>query len=320
MADVYGVTEQGFVLKRLNNILQDISARLNQVKDETTGESLIFDLGDENDPLVDMVNAIGDQLSVCWEQLQACYNQHDPLKATGAALAGMVQLNGLAKYSNETDSSLRGRQQLSTEKTGRGMIEDIFSNILNLPGVTFCRVYQNNTLTTDARTIPAKSIAAVVVGGVDEDIAQTLFEQVPVIAQTHGSTTVQVADMYGTLYPMEFSRPASVPVYVEVSVTVVDANLWQGDAGIQKIKDSIVAYADGGAAALGITTGFIQSGFIPGLSVYASELYVPANVGLGIKINSIFVGLAASPTGDTAAIEWDEVAAIVEDNIVVTVV
>lgn len=97
MATTYGVTEQGFVLKRLNDIRNDLATDLSTVQDTVSGEFLTPDLNDENDPIVQIVNALADQLAVCWEQLQLCYNQFDPLKATGAGLSGLVQLNAIRR-------------------------------------------------------------------------------------------------------------------------------------------------------------------------------------------------------------------------------
>ncbi len=93
----YGVTPEGFVLKRLADIRSDLVAALNEVTDASTGEKLIVDLADENDPLVQIVDSFSDGLSVAWEELQYAYNQFDPLKSSGAGLSGVVQLNGLRR-------------------------------------------------------------------------------------------------------------------------------------------------------------------------------------------------------------------------------
>lgn len=319
MADVYGVTSTGFVLKRLNDILSDIATQLNNVQDPVTGENLIFNLSDENDPLVQVVNAVADQISVCWEQLQICYDQHDPLKATGSALSGTVQLNSLIRSLNETDTHLRARQQLSTEITSRSMIEDIYANVLNAAGVTFCRVYQNNTLTTDARGIPGKAVAVVAVGGEDLEIANLIFNHSSVGLNAYGSTTIYCADAQGFQYPISFSRPTDVPIYLIVNISVADDNVYPPTAEDQ-IKAAIVNYAQLGASSVGIATGYDQAGFIPGSSIMASEIYVPVNSIPGVKINSVKIGRAASPTDDNVAIAWNENPVFSVDDITVTVV
>ena len=95
----YGLTDSGFVLKRLADIKSDLVTNLSTVTDATTGETLTPDLADENDPLVLAINGMSDLLSVCWEVLQSTNNQFDPNLASNAALSGLVQLNGIKRQS-----------------------------------------------------------------------------------------------------------------------------------------------------------------------------------------------------------------------------
>lgn len=220
----------------------------------------------------------------------------------------------------ETDEELRARRQASTEKTGRSTIEDIFGNISDLEGVTFCRLYQNITLEEDARGIPAKTVAPVIVGGVDAVIAETLFNQIGLGVDTFGTTTVTIEDDQGIEYDMKFSRPGSKEVYVKCTYTVINSRVYPSD-GQAKVKAAILAYAVGGPAALGIpsSAGFDPAGYVPGATVYASELYTAVNSIPGIQVNSLYVGLAADPNGASVAVAWNEAAHFTEAHISLTV-
>lgn len=407
MATTYGVTGQGFILKRLNDIRNDMATALSTIQDPVSGEYLTPDLNDENDPLVQIVNSLSDQLSACWEQLQLCYNQFDPLKATGHGLSGLVQLNGIRRkagtYSTvvvnitgsanlalpaglkfgsmdgtavfvlpavtldssgsatgviatastigpvaalagtltniitpypgfntitnpsdatpgtaeENDIQLRGRQQNSTMTTSSSLVESVYSALLNLNGVTYARVYQNITSATDSRGIPAKSIAAVVSGGSNADIAQVLWLKASAFPQ-YGTTTVPVEDSQGFSYDMSFIRPTEVPVYVAVAVTVVNASMWPAD-GADRIKAAILAYATGGSTALGVTPDWGKDGWTIGENVYASELYVPVNSVPGAQITSILLDTVSPPAATSVAIAWNEVSQFLSANITVTV-
>lgn len=389
----FGVTDDGFTLKRLPDILTDMQADLSTVVDPVTGETLTPNLADENDPLVQMVNSFADQMAEAWEVLQSAYNQFDPLKSTGAGLSGVVQLNGIDRQDGaattvalaltgtpgtvipaeskvspldnsvvftipevtldgggagaaigtatevgnlpaaagtvvkivtpvagwtgvtngadatpgseeETDAELRLRQQDSTTLPASSIVESIYSGVIDLDGVTYCRVFQNIELATDSRGIPAKSIAPVVVGGVDADIGQVLFERVPTCS-TFGTTTETITDVQGIDYDMKFTRPANVNVWVEVDVEIVDAALWTGD-GAARIEAAILAFA--------------ATEYVPGTAVYASELYCPVNEVDGIKITSLTVGSVSPAVDDSVAIDWNEIAAFDSARIDVTVV
>lgn len=403
----FGVTTTGFNRKRLADILDDLVEDLSAIEDPVTGEQLTPNLEDENDPLIQLVNAFADSLSVAWEQAEAAHNQFDPLKAIGAALSGLVQLNSIRRkagtYSTvvltltgspnsqmaagkqvstiddsavfnlplvtfdsggsasvvgtateegpiaavagsvvkiltpyagwtavtnsldavpgtleETDSALRLRQQESTTTTANAIIESLYAGIIDLAGVAYCRVFQNITLAEDSRGIPAKQVAAVVVGGDDDEIADVLFQKVSIGCETYGTTTVNKTDVQGITYPMKFSRPAEIEIYVAVAVTVVNSTLW-GDDGPDNVKAAIVAYASQGASALGIDSGYDQDGYAPGESVYASELYTPVNSALGIKITSITVGITDTPVDSEVAVAWNEIASFDSSRISVVV-
>lgn len=387
----YGVTETGFSLKRLSDILSDIKSSLAGVKDPETGESLTPDLWDENDPMVQIINSFSASLAEAWENLQLTYNQGDPLKATGAGLSGLVQLNALERrpgtasqvtlelagipgttiaagkvvsnmagnvaYSlptftfdqdgkasvtatctavgkvtvdaltlvkiltptsgwrtvtnplpatsgtdTETDTELRARQQASTETTGRGQIDSLQASIAALPGVAFCRMAQNTSLLQDSRGIPGKTVAPIIIGGDDNDIADVLQKQVAGGLDLYGTTEVERFDASGVSYPMRWTRPAAVPVFVAVSVKVTNANVWPVD-GEDKIKEKILSL-----------------GILPGTPVYASDLSALSNTVAGCKVLSAYVGLAANPNGASVEIEWDKQAQLTAENISVTVV
>ena len=405
MAD-YGITDSGFVLKRLADILQDMADSLSTVTDPVSGEYLTPDLSDENDPIVNIINAFSDSLSTIWENLQIANNQFDPDKATGAALTGLVQLNGLERTAGtygtvavtmtgtpglaiaagkqianiagtivfelpgftfdgsgnatetatrteygteiagagevvsiltpvsgwdtvtnalasvagsleETDTELRARRAVSTALPSSSLVESMHSGLSALDGVTFVSAYINSDMTTDSRGIAAKQYGIVIQGGDDEEIAETIFNRSSMYSY-YGSTTVTIYDNLGLSHDIKFSRPTEVPVYVEIEIEIINLSIWPTD-GPDQIKEAILLYASSGAAGLGISSLYDQDGYTPGQTVYANELYIPINTVQGMKVNSVFVGLSVSPTGNTATIDWDEIASFDADNILITV-
>jgi uncharacterized phage protein gp47/JayE len=283
---------------------------LSGVQDPVTGATL--NLVDENDPLNQLKNAVADALSACWEQLEIAYNQFDPLKSSGAALSGLVQLNGILRETAETDTLLRLRQQKETMYTAARQVDAIYGAIIAVPGVQFARVYQNATTTDpDSRGIPAKSIAAVAVGGDDQAIADALFNTVPIGVGYYGSTTKTCVDSIGTQYSVSFLRPSVVQIDIEVDVTVTDLSQWPTNA-TDAIKGALINYA-----LYGLNP---DVGLPPGTTVLNSRLYSPVNSIPGHKITQIKLARHGSALSvQDIAIAWNEVANFILANITVNV-
>lgn len=403
----FGITDQGFRLKRLADIITSLQTRLSAVVDPDTGESLIFD-PEANDPFNQMVNAFAAELAPVWEVAQMSYNQFDPAQASGPALRGLVQLNGVTvqaqtrstvtlslvgavglvipagrqianndetvvfttsatvildssglgsvdAFSNtpgpvtanantitniltpvegwtsatnalaaipgqdfETDQALRIRRDQSTEIPSIGPVEATHGNLLQISGVTFARVYINNTLSTDTRGIPAKSMAAVVVGGADADIARTLFVRNTTGLLYHGDASATVTDRQGFPYEIRWLRPTLIDVYVTVTIEVTNASLFPTN-GNDLIRDAIVTYARQGATGLSITTGFNPEGFVPGANVVLSRLYTPINSIPGHRVTNLLIGTTqGGQTANDITIDIDEIASFDVSRITVT--
>lgn len=219
----------------------------------------------------------------------------------------------------ETDASLRARRNKSTETPSVAPVEATYGNLSQLDGVIFARAYVNNTLATDSRGIPAKSLAAVVVGGDDDEIARTLFLRNAADTGYFGDTTVTLIDLQGESYAVSFIRPDAIDIDVQVDVTVIDAGVWPSD-GDTKIKEAIVAYAQGGRTALGITEGFEDVGFVPGVDVTLSRLYTPINSVPGHKVTLLEIAISGNPLGTAdIPIAYDAFAQFQSVNITVNV-
>ena len=401
----YGVTSTGFVLKRLSDIIADTKSSLSTVTDTVTGESLTPDLLDEDDPLINIVNSLCDNLAELWEIAQESYNQFDPLKNSGAGQSGTVQLNGLTRsagsYSQvavtvtgspglavpagkqittvndipvfelpaftigesgteivvatctekgpymayagelvkiitpssftsvvnsldstagsfeETDTELRARQQVSTSRPAHTIIESIAAALLDLDDVTYARTYHNFTLAEDERGIPAKSVALVVLGGDDDEIADVLFERTAIGgAGTYGSTTVTVYDINGIDYDMNFTRPTEKAITVEIEIEITNARLYP-DNGAETIKSAILQWAAAGAVSIG-ETSMTHTGYSPGRDVLASELYAPIyNAVGGIHVVSVEVSADGDVGPASVTIDWDEIATFDSDDITI---
>lgn len=209
----------------------------------------------------------------------------------------------------ETDNQLHIKQQRETSNTSYSQVDALYAGITNLAGVDYVRIYQNWTLETDDKGIPAKTIAAVVDGGDTEAIANVMWLKVPMLSNYAGNLEhpVTMFDRFGLAYQITFYRPEKVPVYIDLDITITDASIYPADA-YDQIKQNIIDYA-----AYGLNS---SSGFPPGSPVIYSRLYTPINEVPGFKINHLYIGTSASPTGTSdLEMSWLQVAEFTADNI-----
>lgn len=139
----------------------------------------------------------------------------------------------------ETDAALRLRRAQLLRAIGAGSVEAIRADVLDVTGVTACKVYENTTMTTDGDGVPAKAFEVVVSGGTDLAIAEAIWAAKPAGIEAHGTTSQAITDSQGISHTMKFSRPAAVDIHVDITVTT-DSN-YPSDGDTQ-IKAAIVLF------------------------------------------------------------------------------
>lgn len=208
----------------------------------------------------------------------------------------------------EQDAQLRIRQALAVQKNALTVLNAIQSAILNLDGVQKCRVYENDTDTTDANGLPEHSIAAVVYGGVAAEIADTIKAKKTPGAYTYGTTTVPITDPLGNITNIRFFIVTLVNVKVEVQIK---ARAGYATSTADEIKAEVAAY---------INTLDIGQRVDQGRLYLPAQLYGQGPEFLTYEVNGIL--LAASPGTPTSAdldMDFNELARCVVADIVVTV-
>ena len=118
----------------------------------------------------------------------------------------------------ETDEQLRYRQSISVAIPSQNMVNSTIAGIASVNGVTRYKVYDNDTNETDSNGIPGHSIAAVVEGGLDEDVAEQIYLRKGPGGGTYGTTSVTYINADGLPNVVRFFRPTYVPIDVTVTV------------------------------------------------------------------------------------------------------
>lgn len=115
----------------------------------------------------------------------------------------------------------RGRDELFA---GGNDISGIKAVITKVPGVTEVQVFENRSITTtDGDGILPSRIEPIVTGGSDLDVATAILLRVPPGTSLQGTTLVVLADTEGNQIDIRFTRPALVPITVDIIITNLDA-------------------------------------------------------------------------------------------------
>jgi uncharacterized phage protein gp47/JayE len=207
----------------------------------------------------------------------------------------------------ETDSDLRARRQRSVARTSQAIIDGIRAGIEDIEGVTQAVVLENDTNVTDANGLPAHSFQVIVSGGLEADIANTIWIKKPAGILSFGNTTEVIIDSQGIAHDISFSRPDEVDIFVSVTLTRFPEYPVNGDA---LVKQAIVDYANGD----------LTEGRSFGLSddVIYTRLYTPINRVAGHEIDDLQISFTSPANGViNLPIGPTELAKFTADNIVV---
>ena len=245
---------------------------------------------------------------------QAQASAYGPLYApVGTVTVQLTPVYGVTSATNltaaspgtltETDEQLRVRRAQSTATNGVGSLDSIHGALLNVSGVTQAAVYENYTSTVNGNGQPANSVYAIVLGGADQDIWNTMWFKKPAGINVAGSHTGTVIDTAGWPHTMAFDRPVNTPVYV---IANVKQRTGFPASGSNLIEAALVAWANANQTI--------------GANVIQSELYAPlmSSINNTGSILSLYVGTSPTPTTTTdVTIAYNAIAVLSTANITV---
>jgi uncharacterized phage protein gp47/JayE len=119
----------------------------------------------------------------------------------------------------ESDANLIFRLSSAEIQNARNDVDSIVFYLNALEDTTRVSVLNNPTNSTDANGVPAHSINAIVVGALDNDIANIIFQFKASGTPTFGSTNVIVLDSQGYPETIHFDRALSKSIYARISIT-----------------------------------------------------------------------------------------------------
>lgn len=220
----------------------------------------------------------------------------------------------------ESDSSLRVKRATAVGRPGNNQIDSMLGELYAVDGTRRVKVYENDTNTTDSNGLPPHSIAPIIDGGTDADVAMAIYtKKNPGVALYQAGTPVSV-DVTSPTYPdnvktIKFSRPKYVDMIIAVTIKN-DGSLPSNTQDL--IRDAFIEFASGGLVPAEF--GFKVDGFDIGETVPYSTLYTPINKVIGQYGNSYVQTLTVNGGTTNVAIAFNELSRWTSSNITVTLV
>lgn len=199
----------------------------------------------------------------------------------------------------ETDEELRKRFKESSAINGNATPPSIEDKLNQVDGVTKAFIVENRTLAVDIQGRPAKSYECVVIGGSDTDIANTIWNSKPAGIETFGTESVQIQDSNGRFHIVNFSRAASIFVWVKVYYTKFSEELFPTN-GETLITDAVVTAGNN----LELGEDVIPKRFYG--SIYASTQ--------GIENLRVLMATSVDPMVEPSLSQFLDVTIAIEDN------
>lgn len=201
----------------------------------------------------------------------------------------------------ETDAELRARRAKSTKSPGQNMADALFAQLLNLDNVSDVRIISNGTDTTSSDGIPAHQFLSIVNGGLNSDIAKTIWINTPQGIMSYGGITEKIVDSQGFEQNIRFSRPQIIDIFFDINITVDSNYPTNGD---EDIKDNIIKFG--------------ESNNVIGKDIILSQFYTPVNLVRGVISISIRIGTNPRGGPDNIQMAYNALANYEKSNIVVT--
>jgi len=132
----------------------------------------------------------------------------------------------------ESDADALARRSNSLAAPGHTTIPAIRADLLQIDGVVAVKIFENEDNVVDLAGRPPHSYEAVVQGGDQDTIFQSLLDSKGASIQTVGSLSKTLKDVQGFDKIIRFSRPVDVPIYLSFNVKTNSLYPVTGDAQV----------------------------------------------------------------------------------------
>jgi hypothetical protein len=158
-------------------------------------------------------------------------------------ILGVVSINnptGVSSLGNEgeTDTAFSIRRSRSFAKRSTNSLDGLFANLASLTGVATVAVYENDKDVVDSDGIPAQGFWVVIDGGSNEDIGNTIYQNVVKGLPSKGDEVVEITTIQNQIYTARFDRTDSNPLYIKFDLKPLKSGI---TFNLTAIKEYMVA-------------------------------------------------------------------------------
>jgi uncharacterized phage protein gp47/JayE len=141
----------------------------------------------------------------------------------------------------EEDPAFRQRQEDELQK-GSASVDAVRSALLENDNVTFATVLENEGDVTDGNGLPPHSIAPIVEGGTDAEVAAIVFTKKAGGIPSYGDTIVVVNDVQGNPHNIGITRPDLIPLNFRLTYSWL-SSAYVNTAAVEAAVEAAVAAA-----------------------------------------------------------------------------
>ena len=212
-SDSYGVTDSGFIFPTKTQITEDIQEEIRQ-----SIPTLSFN---QNSAETAIVNFMSEVIFDLWQTGYQVFNAQDIQFASGCRLDNLGIRFGVFRLTNESDEQYRLRisqiQSGSGQLSGQAAFDRMYNDLISISGVSDVQINVNSE-SKFVNGLPPHSFEVMIIGGDNQEIAQTIWRRTPPGITIHGGDDIQITDDQGVCRTIRFTRPFFVPIYIDIRV------------------------------------------------------------------------------------------------------
>jgi uncharacterized phage protein gp47/JayE len=175
-------------------------------------------------------NVLANTITVQVDRIADITDVTNPLAASGGADV-------------ETDDSYRQRIHLSLDSQPGPTLYGLYTALYDLTGVQQVQIVENLTDAKDSAGNPPHSLHFYIRGGQQQEVGQTILDNIAAGIETTGTIKVTAQDIGGHSHDVFFDTATVVPIYIQMTIKTSDA--FNPETGPTDIKQAIADYLNG---------------------------------------------------------------------------